>query len=157
MANETTADLREREYQFYLDIAERIAPTWEKRPRRDRGVLGAGPPVDAARARSTGRETRSSSLRQGLATLASRRPTSSVWSGHLITSDFSPAMLDAARRRGAELGPRECRLSGDQRRAHPARRRFGRRCALPFGYMLMLDPAAAFAETRPSAAPGRRG
>ena len=31
MANETIEEQRERDYQFHLDIAERIAPTWETR------------------------------------------------------------------------------------------------------------------------------
>ena len=31
MANETIEEQRERDYQFHLDIAAKIAPTWEKR------------------------------------------------------------------------------------------------------------------------------
>jgi hypothetical protein len=31
MADETIEEQRERDYQFHLDIAEQIAPTWEKR------------------------------------------------------------------------------------------------------------------------------
>src|ERR687891_2746017 len=31
MANETIDEQRERDYQFHLDVAEQIAPTWEKR------------------------------------------------------------------------------------------------------------------------------
>jgi hypothetical protein len=47
MANETIEEQRERDYQFHLDIAERIAPTWEKRRAEGRGVRDAGPRMDA--------------------------------------------------------------------------------------------------------------
>ena len=76
--------------------------------------------------------------------------------GRLITSDFSPAMLDAARRRGAELG-----LGNVDYRVIDAERIEldddsvdGVLCR--FGYMLMADPAAAFAETRRVLRPGGR-
>ena len=77
-------------------------------------------------------------------------------SGRLITSDFSPAMLGAARRRGAELG-----LDNVDYRVIDAERIEladdsvdGVLCR--FGYMLMPDPAAAFAETRRVLRPGGR-
>ncbi len=77
--------------------------------------------------------------------------------GRLITSDLSPAMLEAARRRAAELG-----LGNVDYRVIDAEHIpldddsvDGMLCR--FGYMLMPDPRAAFAETRPSAAPGRPG
>jgi SAM-dependent methyltransferase len=69
-------------------------------------------------------------------------------SGRLITSDFSPAMLDAARRRGAELGLGnvEYRVMNAERIGLDDDSVDGVLCR--FGYMLMPDPAAAFAETR---------
>ena len=90
----------------------RTPPRHRRRRSRPAGRSG-GPRSRRSRRRSANgccassihrRETRSSSLRQGSATPASRRPRSSVESGRVITSDVSPAMLDAARRRGAELG-----------------------------------------------------
>ena len=77
-------------------------------------------------------------------------------SGRLITSDLSPAMLDAARRRGAELG-----LGNVDYRVINAEgidldddSVDGVLCR--FGYMLMPDPVAAFAETRRVLRPGGR-
>ena len=69
-------------------------------------------------------------------------------SGRLISSDFSPAMLDIAQRRAFELG-----LSNVEHRLVDAedmdlhdRSVDGVVCR--WGYMLMPNPAAAFAETR---------
>jgi SAM-dependent methyltransferase len=69
-------------------------------------------------------------------------------SGRLISSDFSPAMVETARRRSAELG-----LTNVEHRTLDAERIEladdsvdGVLCR--WGYMLMPDPAAALAETR---------
>jgi SAM-dependent methyltransferase len=77
-------------------------------------------------------------------------------SGRLITSDFSPAMLDAARRRGAELGLDnvDYRVIDAERIELAADSVDGVLCR--FGYLLMPDPAAAFAETRRVLRPGGR-
>jgi SAM-dependent methyltransferase len=68
--------------------------------------------------------------------------------GRLITTDVSPAMLDAARRRGAELGV----TNVDYRVMDAERIELGDQSVdgvlCRFGYMLLADPAAAFAETR---------
>jgi SAM-dependent methyltransferase len=68
--------------------------------------------------------------------------------GRLITTDFSEAMVDAARRRAEELG-----VSNAEFRTLDAERMDlddgsidGALCR--WGYMLMADPAAALAETR---------
>jgi SAM-dependent methyltransferase len=68
--------------------------------------------------------------------------------GRLISTDFSPQMLDAARRRAGELG-----LSNVEFRVMDAERMDladdsvdGVLCR--FGFMLMADPAAALSETR---------
>jgi SAM-dependent methyltransferase len=68
--------------------------------------------------------------------------------GRLITSDLSPGMLDAARRRGAELGVRnvDYRVFDAERIELDDDSVDGVLCR--FGYMLMADPAAALAETR---------
>lgn len=68
--------------------------------------------------------------------------------GLLISSDFSPSMIEVARRRAAELG-----LSNVEHRVMDAERLElgddsvdGAICR--FGFMLMPDPGAAMAETR---------
>jgi SAM-dependent methyltransferase len=68
--------------------------------------------------------------------------------GKLISTDFAPAMVDAARRRGDELG-----LSNVEYRVMDAERIDldddsvdGVLCR--WGYMLLADPAAALSETR---------
>jgi SAM-dependent methyltransferase len=68
--------------------------------------------------------------------------------GRLITSDFSPAMLDAARRRGRERGVANVDYGViDAERIDLATDSVdGVLCR--FGYMLMGDPDAALAETR---------
>jgi SAM-dependent methyltransferase len=76
--------------------------------------------------------------------------------GLVISSDLSPAMVEAARRRGAELG-----IAGVDFRVLDAQA-----LALPddsvdavicrWGYMLMPDPAAAFRETSRVLRPGGR-
>jgi SAM-dependent methyltransferase len=76
--------------------------------------------------------------------------------GRLITSDFSPAMVDVARRRGAELG-----LDNVEYRTLDAERLELEEDSVDgvicrYGYMLMADPAAALAETRRVLRPGGR-
>jgi SAM-dependent methyltransferase len=76
--------------------------------------------------------------------------------GLLISTDFSPAMVEVARRRSAELG-----LSNVEHRVENAERLDlgdgsvdGAICR--FGYMLMVDPGASLAETRRVLRPGGR-
>ena len=77
-------------------------------------------------------------------------------SGRVITSDFSPAMLDAARRRGASLG-----LGNVEYRLVDARRMDVETASVDavlcrFGFMLMPDPASALAEAHRALRPGGR-
>jgi SAM-dependent methyltransferase len=68
--------------------------------------------------------------------------------GRLISTDFSPEMVEAARRRGAALGV----ANAEFRVLDAERLDLGAasvdRVLCRFGYMLMADPAAALAETR---------
>lgn len=85
--------------------------------------------------------------------LAARRiaPT-----GRVIIADFAPAMVEAAHRRAAELGiaNAEFRVLDAEQMDLPTGSVDGVLCR--WGYMLMLDPAAAFAETRRVLRPGKR-
>jgi ubiquinone/menaquinone biosynthesis C-methylase UbiE len=76
--------------------------------------------------------------------------------GRLISTDFSHAMVGVARRRGAELGLAnvQYRVMDAERVELDADSVDGVLCR--FGYMLMADPAAAFAETRRVLRPGGR-
>ena len=129
------------------EMAEAIAPGWERWRARIEDIVSpvrvwmlaelAPRPGDtvlelAAGAGDTGFET--------VAVVGER--------GRLISTDFSPAMLDVARRRGAELGLRnvDCRLMDAERIELDADAVDGVLCR--FGYMLMPDPAAALAEMR---------
>ena len=74
--------------------------------------------------------------------------------GRLISTDFSPAMVGVARRRGADLGLAnvQFRVMDAERVELDADSVDGVLCR--FGYMLMPDPAAALAETRRVLRPG---
>jgi ubiquinone/menaquinone biosynthesis C-methylase UbiE len=76
--------------------------------------------------------------------------------GHLISTDFSPEMVDVARRRGAALGLRnvDYRVMDAEQIGLDAASVDGVLCR--FGYMLMADPAAALSETRRVLRPGGR-
>ena len=147
MANETTADQREREYQLHLDIAERIAPTWEKR-RAEIEAFSA--PVRQWMLRELDPREGDTllELAAGIGDTGFEAADIIGPSGRLVTSDFSRAMLDAASRRGAELGLGnvDYRVINAERIPLDDDSVDGVLCR--FGYMLMSDPAAAFAETR---------
>jgi SAM-dependent methyltransferase len=76
--------------------------------------------------------------------------------GRLISSDFSPDMVEVARRRGAELGlPNvDHRVIDAERIELETDSVDGVLCRS--GYMLMADPAAALSETRRVLRPGGR-
>ncbi|MCD6016595.1 MAG: methyltransferase protein [Solirubrobacterales bacterium] len=76
--------------------------------------------------------------------------------GRVISTDFAPGMVGAARRRGEELG-----LSNLEHRVLDAEKMDLDDSSVDgvvarFGYMLMADPAAALAETRRVLRGGRR-
>jgi SAM-dependent methyltransferase len=76
--------------------------------------------------------------------------------GRLISTDFSPDMVEVARRRGAELGLQnvDYRVIDAERIELDADSVDGVLCQS--GYMLMGDPAAALSETRRVLRPGGR-
>jgi SAM-dependent methyltransferase len=77
-------------------------------------------------------------------------------SGRVIVTDFTPEMVAAARRRAEELGVRnaEFRTLDAERMDLKPDSVDGVLCR--WAYMLMIDPAAAFAETRRVLRPGGR-
>jgi SAM-dependent methyltransferase len=136
-----------------LDVAEKLAPTWASRrvqieavstPCRETMLSGLDPqPGDSVLelAAGTGDTGFDAAGRVGA-------------EGRLISSDFSPAMLDEARKRGAERGVQnveytvidatKIELDDDSVDGVLCR----------FGYMLMTDVEAALSETRRVLRPG---
>lgn len=140
---------------FSYEVSEAIAPSWASRreqieevtePVREWMVRELAPrPGDtvlelAAGVGDTGFE---------VATIVGE-------SGRLISTDFSPAMVEEARRRGGELGLDnvDYRVTDAERIDLDADSVDGVICR--YGYMLMEDPAAALSETRRVLRPGGR-
>jgi SAM-dependent methyltransferase len=138
-----------------LQIAEAIAPTWERR-RAD--IEEVATPVREWMLRVLRPQEGDTVLEvaAGVGDTGFEAAALLGKSGRLITSDFSPAMLEAARRRGAELGVDnvDYRVIDAERIELADDSVDGVLCR--FGYMLMPDPAAAFAETRRVLRPGGR-
>jgi ubiquinone/menaquinone biosynthesis C-methylase UbiE len=147
VASMSTTRTNEEHRRAILEIAEAVAPGWERWRARIEDVMDpvrrwmidelAPRPGDtvlelAAGAGDTGFEA---------AAIAGAR-------GRLISTDFSAGMVDAARRRGAELGLGnvDYRVMDAERIELDDESVDGVLCR--FGYMLMADPAAALAETR---------
>ena len=147
----TVDELRRTGYE----ISQAIAPTWESRRAEIEEVAG---PVSAWMVRELAPRPGDTVLELaagvGDTGFAAARLVAS--NGRLICTDFSPAMLDAARRRGDELGLRnvEYRLVDAERIDLDSDSVDGVLCR--YGYMLMADPAAALAETRRVLRPGGR-
>jgi len=136
-------------------VAETIAPTWERR-RAD--IEDVATPVRQWMLEELAPQEGDTVLELAAGTGDTGFEAAALVgaSGRLISTDFSPSMLDAARRRGAELGvenvtyrvmdAERIELEDDSIDAVLCR----------FGYMLMVDPAAALAETRRVLRPGGR-
>jgi SAM-dependent methyltransferase len=76
--------------------------------------------------------------------------------GHVISSDFSPAMVEAARRRAAELGVVGVEFRVLDAQALDLDEDSVDAVVCRWGYMLMPDPSAALRETRRVLRPGGR-
>jgi SAM-dependent methyltransferase len=140
---------------FSYEVAQQIAPTWERR-RAD--IEEVATPVRQWMIREL-RPQRGDTvleLAAGVGETGFEAAALIGEHGRLIVSDFSPAMLDAARRRGVELGISnvDYQLIDAERIDLDADSVDGVFCR--FGYMLMADPAAALAETRRVLRPGGR-
>lgn len=149
------SEAAERQRREIYEVAEAIAPTWERR-RAD--VEQVSTPVRewmlrelSPRAGDTVLE-----LAAGIGDTGFDAAAVIGERGRLISTDFSPAMLAAARRRGAERGLTnvDYRLIDAERIELEADSVDGVLCR--FGYMLMADPAKALAETRRVLRPGGR-
>jgi SAM-dependent methyltransferase len=151
MATDTLDAYRHAIYE----IAEAIAPTWERRRAEVEEVCT---PVREWMLRELRPREGDTvlELAAGVGETGFQAAALVGEHGRLITSDVSPAMLDAARRRGAELGVAnvEYRLIDAEQIKLDADSVDGVLCR--FGYMLMADPAAALTETRRVLRPGGR-
>lgn len=153
--DEMTTEAIERQRREIYEMAEAIAPGWERWRARIEEVTT---PVRewilkelAPRSGDTVLELAAGAGDSGFeaAALAGER-------GRLISTDFSPAMVEVARRRGAQLGLGnvDYRVMDAERIELDADSVDGVLCR--FGYMLMPDPGAALAETRRVLRPGGR-
>jgi SAM-dependent methyltransferase len=156
-AKENAMDVKtlDEQKRVIYEISEAIAPTWERR-RAD--VEEVATPVREWMLRELRPRQGDTvlELAAGVGETGFEAAKIVGETGRLITSDFSPAMLEAARRRGTEL-----RVTNVDYRVIDAERIEvdddavdGVLCR--FGYMLMPDPAAALAETRRVLRPGGR-
>jgi ubiquinone/menaquinone biosynthesis C-methylase UbiE len=145
----------EQQRREIYEIAEAIAPTWERR-RAD--VEAAMRPVREWMLRELRPRAGDTVLELAAGVGDTGFDAAAVIGdqGRLISSDVSPAMLAAARRRGAALGLRnvEYRVIDAERIELGADSVDGVLCRL--GYMLLADPVAALVETRRVLRPGGR-
>lgn len=143
MESQSTAEYRRTSYE----ISQAIAPGWERwLPRFETAVAPvrgwlveelAAQPADvvlelAAGAGDTGFEA--------VAALGGN--------ARLISTDFSPAMLEVGRRRAIEMGVDDVEFRAMDAERLEIDTDSVDRVLCRFGYMLMADPAAALSETR---------
>jgi ubiquinone/menaquinone biosynthesis C-methylase UbiE len=140
---ETIAQKRREIYE----IAEAIAPTWERR-RAD--IEAATTPVREWMLRELAPRPGDTVLELAAGVGDTGFDAAAIVGerGRLISTDLSPAMVEAASRRGAERGQANVDyvVMDAERIELEADSVDGVLCR--FGYMLMADPAQALAETR---------
>lgn len=132
---------------FNYEAAELLAPTWERR--RDQIEETSSPVREwMLHALSPREGDVVLELAAGVGDTGFDAAELAGQSGRLISSDVSPTMLEAARRRGATRGVEnvEYRVMDAERIDLPDDSVDGALCR--FGFMLMPDPATALAETR---------
>ena len=137
----------DQQRQEIYEIAEAIAPTWERRRAEVEAVMT---PVREWMLRELSPQAGDTVLELAAGVGETGFDTATVVGEHgrVICSDLSPAMLDAARRRGAERGLEnvDYRVIDAEQIQLETDSVDGVLCRL--GYMLMADPAQALAETR---------
>ena len=133
--------------QAMYEIAEAIAPGWERRRAQVEEVAAPMREWMLRELRPAPGDTLLE-LAAGVGDTGFEAAALAGEGSRLITTDFSPAMLAAARRRGAELGVEnvDYRVMDAERIELADESVDGVLCR--FGYMLMPDPSAALAETR---------
>ena len=146
-----TSTLHDKSYE----VAEALAPSWE---RRREFVEGVSAPVREWLVRELDPKPGQTvlELAAGVGDTGFEAAALLGSEGRLISTDFSPGMVDAARRRATELGVNnsEHRVMNAERMDLDDDSVDGALCR--FGYMLMVDTAAALAETRRVLRPGGR-
>jgi ubiquinone/menaquinone biosynthesis C-methylase UbiE len=151
MTSQLTDEYRRTSYE----ISQAIAPGWERwRARLETAMAPVRQWMAGALSARTGSTVLELAAAAGDTGFDVARTLGH--DGRLISTDFSPAMLDIGRRRAAELGienvefrvmdAENLELDTDSVDAVLCR----------FGYMLMADSAAALAETRRVLRPGGR-
>jgi ubiquinone/menaquinone biosynthesis C-methylase UbiE len=152
---EMSASTIEGQRREIYEIAEGIAPTWEARRAY---VEEVSAPVRRWLLRELGPRPGDTvlELAAGVGDTGFEAGATLGEGGRLISTDFSPAMVEAARRRGYERGAEnvEYRVMDAERIELDGDSVDGVLCR--FGYMLMADQAAALAETRRVLRPGGR-
>jgi ubiquinone/menaquinone biosynthesis C-methylase UbiE len=150
-----TTEAIEKQRREIYEIAEAIAPGWERWRARIEGITA---PVREWMIKALAPRPGDSVLELAAGAGDTGFEAAAIVGAHgrLISTDFSPAMVEVARRRGAELelGNVRYRVMDAERVELAADSVDGVLCR--FGYMLMADPAAAFAETRRVLRPGGR-
>lgn len=151
MTNDTMEDFRSNSYR----IAQAIAPGWERwRAQFERAVIPVRQWMINELAPQPGQTLLE--LAAGAGDTGFEAAEIIGQDGGLVCTDFSPAMLDVARRRGVELGLRnvDYRVMDAEHVELDTDSVDGVLCR--FGYMLMSDAAAALSETRRVLRPGGR-
>ncbi len=133
--------------QEILQIAEQIAPTWE---RRRAEIEAAAAPVRRWMVRALAPRPGETVLELAAGMGDTGYEVARVLGehGHLITSDFSPAMLDGARRRGVELGITNVEYRRLDAEHIDLDDESVDAVLCRYAFMLVNDPHLAFAESR---------